>query len=31
LDYAGAEFTAGVDYDTDAEDFTPSAGLSFNF
>ena len=31
LNYAGAEFTAGVDYDTDAEDFTPSAGLSFNF
>ena len=31
MDYAGAEFTAGVDYDTDAEDFTPSAGLSFNF
>ena len=24
-------FTAGVDYDTDAEDFTPQAGLSFNF
>jgi len=31
MDVAGAEFTAGVDYDTDAEDFTPSAGLSFNF
>ena len=31
MDYAGAEFTAGVDYDTDAEDFTTSRGLSFNF
>ena len=31
VDYAGAELSAGVDYDTDAEEFTPSAGLSFNF
>tara|TARA_B110000483_G_scaffold183232_1_gene216765 strand:+ start:192 stop:995 length:804 start_codon:yes stop_codon:yes gene_type:complete len=31
LDYNGAELTAGVDYDTDAEDFTPQAGLSFSF
>lgn len=31
MNVAGAEFTAGIDYDTDAEDFTPSAGLSFNF
>jgi len=31
LNYAGAELSAGVDYDTDAEDFTPTAGLSFNF
>lgn len=31
LNYAGAELSAGVDYDTDAEDFTPTAGLSFSF
>ena len=31
LNYAGAELSAGVDYDTDAEDFTPQAGLSFSF
>ena len=31
MDYAGAELSAGVDYDTDAEDFTPQAGLSFSF
>jgi len=31
LDYAGAELSAGVDYDTDAEEFTPTAGVSFNF
>ena len=31
LNYAGAELSAGVDYDTDAEDWTPQAGLSFNF
>lgn len=27
----GAILTAGVDYDTDAEEFAPSAGVSFNF
>ena len=31
MDYAGAELSAGVDYDTDAKDFTPTVGLSFNF
>ena len=31
MNYAGAELSAGVDYDTDAEDWTPQAGLSFNF
>ena len=31
LNYAGAELSAGIDYDTDAEDWTPQAGLSFNF
>ena len=31
MDYAGAELSAGVDYDTDATDFTPTLGLSFNF
>ena len=27
----GATFTAGANYDLDAEDLTPTAGLSFNF
>ena len=31
LNYAGAELSAGVDYDTDAKDWTPTAGLAFNF
>ena len=31
LNVNGAELSAGVDYDTDAEDFTPQAGLSFSF
>jgi hypothetical protein len=31
MNYAGAELSAGVDYDTDAEDWTPQAGISFNF
>jgi hypothetical protein len=31
LTYAGAELSAGVDYDTDAKDWKPTAGLSFNF
>jgi hypothetical protein len=31
MNYAGAELSAGVDYDTDAENFTPTAGLSFSF
>jgi hypothetical protein len=31
LNYAGAELSAGVDYDTDAKDWKPTAGLSFNF
>jgi len=31
MNYAGAELSAGVDYDTDAETWTPTAGLSFNF
>lgn len=31
MNYAGAELSAGIDYDTDAEDWTPQAGLSFNF
>ena len=31
MDVAGAELTAGIDYDTDAKDWTPTAGLSFNF
>ena len=28
---AGLTFTAGANYDTDAQDLTPRAGLSFNF
>ena len=31
MDVAGAELSAGVDYDTDAETWSPTAGLSFNF
>ena len=31
LNYAGAELSAGVDYDTDAKDWKPTAGLAFNF
>ena len=31
MNVAGAELSAGVDYDTDAKDWTPQAGLSFNF
>ena len=31
MNYAGAELSAGVDYDTDAKDWKPTAGLSFNF
>ena len=31
MDVAGAELSAGIDYDTDAKDWTPTAGLSFNF
>ena len=31
LNVNGAELSAGVDYDTDGEDFTPQAGLSFSF
>ena len=31
LNYAGAELSAGVDYDTDAEDWAPMAGMSFSF
>lgn len=31
LDVNGAELTAGVDYDTDAETWSPMAGLSFSF
>ena len=31
LQYAGAELSAGVDYDTDAETWSPMAGISFNF
>jgi hypothetical protein len=31
VDVAGAELSAGIDYDTDAKDWTPTAGLSFNF
>ena len=31
LNYAGAELSAGVDYDTDAKDWKPTAGISFNF
>jgi hypothetical protein len=31
LNYAGAELSAGVDYDTDAKDWSPMAGVSFNF
>ena len=31
MNVAGAELSAGVDYDTDAKDWTPTAGLSFNF
>ena len=31
MDVAGAELSAGIDYDTDAKDWKPTAGLSFNF
>ena len=31
MDVAGAELSAGIDYDTDAKDWTPTAGLAFNF
>ena len=31
VDVAGAELSAGIDYDTDAKDWKPTAGLSFNF
>ena len=31
LNYAGAELSAGVDYDTDSKDWSPMAGISFNF
>jgi hypothetical protein len=31
MNVAGAELSAGVDYDTDAKDWKPTAGLSFNF
>jgi hypothetical protein len=31
MDVAGATFTAGANYDVDAEDLTPTASLSFNF
>ena len=31
LNYAGAELSAGIDYDTDAKDWSPMAGISFNF
>ena len=31
INYAGAELSAGVDYDTDAKDWKPTAGISFNF
>jgi hypothetical protein len=31
MDVAGATFTAGANYNVDTEDFTPTAGLSFNF
>jgi len=31
MDVNGATFTAGANYNLDTEDFTPAAGLSFNF
>ena len=31
MGFAGAELTAGIDYDTDSKDWSPQAGLSFNF
>ena len=31
FNYAGAELSAGVNYDTDAEDWSPMAGVSFSF
>ena len=31
MNVAGAELSAGIDYDTDAKDWKPTAGLSFNF
>ena len=31
MDVAGATFTAGANYNLDTEDFTPTAGLAFNF
>jgi len=31
MDVAGATFTAGANYNIDTEDFTPTAGLAFNF
>ena len=31
LNYAGAELSAGIDYDTDAKEWSPMAGISFNF
>ena len=31
VDVNGATFTAGANYNLDTEDFTPAAGLSFNF
>ena len=31
LNYAGAELSAGIDYDTDSKDWSPMAGISFNF
>jgi len=31
MNVAGAELSAGVDYDTDSKDWSPMAGISFNF
>ena len=31
MNYNGAELSAGVDYDTDSEDWSPMAGVSFSF
>ena len=31
MNVAGAELSAGIDYDTDSKDWSPQAGLSFNF